>query len=126
MALQLSRDAEFRVRDSELGVPDGDEETVYIMRTLTKDILREQSKARKSALRAAGSAEARAALGDESDWLLNFALVGWEGVLLVGEPAPCTAETKRMIDIVRTTKLLEKAGLNQIAAAEEQRSQSFR
>jgi hypothetical protein len=129
MPLEVKRPEVIRVKDTELGLQDGDDEIVYCLRPITKAVMRAQIAARKQALRQARSSEERAALGDENDWMFDYALVSWEGVLFGGQPAECTSEMKRAFannDVLRVDLLLRRAGMTQVAAQEAQQQQSFR
>jgi hypothetical protein len=69
---------------------------------------------------------------DYTDWpkvvddLVDYVIVAWAGVVDKGEPAPCDREHKLRLDAPTKDALLERAGLNEIVAAGEQRAASFR
>jgi hypothetical protein len=60
------------------------------------------------------------------DDMLDRVLVGWSGILLQGQPAPCTRDLKvRGLDWERKKAILDKAGANEIAREPERRAESF-
>lgn len=129
MALKLQKDdATITVKDDDLGVPNGDAEVTYTVRTLTrekyKEIIAGQTKRKPN--------PRTRAMEDVTDWaavsedLIDYALVGWTGILWEGEPAPCEREMKLRLDAARAAALLDRAGTNQLAEAVERKTQSFR
>ena len=60
------------------------------------------------------------------DDLFDYVLDGWEGVTSKGQPVKCEWEFKKLLDVPRRIALLDEAGLNDIAAAEDARAESFR
>ncbi len=127
MALELKTDEDITdVTDAEL-MPDGDKGTVYKVRHITTDRHREITKQHTTKI-----PNKRTHLRDDvvdweavSDALLDFALAGWEGVTLKGEPVPCVWENKNRLDGPRKAALLQMAGMNEVAAAPERRAQTF-
>jgi hypothetical protein len=61
-----------------------------------------------------------------SDDLLDYVIAGWSGIIAKGEPLPCVKVNKLLLDGPRKTAILERAGMNEIAAAPERRAESFR
>jgi hypothetical protein len=53
-------------------------------------------------------------------------LVGWDRRRREGQPVPCDWEFKKLLDVPRRIALLDEAGLNDLAAAEDARDESFR
>lgn len=130
MAIEvLSDDTQIQVVDTELsGVSNGDPEVSYTVRKLDPETHRKIVKkhTRTEFVRGVGRVKETDtdALTDE---LLDYVLVAWVGVLLKGEPAPCTKDLKvRGLDWERKRALLEKAGANDIAREPERRAESFR
>jgi hypothetical protein len=128
MAVQLLDENTTReIKDSELPIPDGDPETVYTIRDLTKKTYREVIKrnTKKVTSRQRG-------MVDETDFqkvadeLLDHALVEWRGVTLNGSPVPCTWENKARLDSVRSSAILDAAGIGQVEEAPAQKKASFR
>lgn len=129
MALELLQDGEeFTVSDDKLpNVTDGDPEVSYRLRKIDpkhhKQITKQHTKPEFQ--RGVGKV-------DKVDWastvedLLDYALIGWSGVLLGGKPADCTRELKlKGLDGARRNALIELATSN-ARAAEEVRAESFR
>lgn len=128
--LQLMR-AEDRitVRDDELaGVVNGDKDTSYVLKPLTREVYRQTIRARTKKVPNARTHQ----MEDRPDWaaiaedLLDYTVESWQGVLVAGEPAPCDRERKLMLDPTRAASLLDAAGLSQVQAAVEDRTASFR
>lgn len=129
MAIELNReDAEITVCDKDLsGVADGDPDVSYTIRKLTQPIHRKILKQHTSHefVRGVGRQEKFDAQAITDD-LLDYVLVGWSGVLLKGEPAPCTRDWKlNGLDVDRKRALIDKAGMNEIARVPEVRAASF-
>lgn len=128
MALQLlDSEARIDVPDSELNdVQDGDPGTVYTIRQIAPQMNRQIAKTHTTQPinRRTGARETvvdHVALVDD---LLDYALVGWRGILLKGVDAPCSREHKLLLDMPRKLALLAVAGLNRTAP--EDRERSFR
>lgn len=121
MALQLLDDATpITVADTALGVDGGDPDVSYQVR----QILPQQAKAiakRHTHARSNGERVDQVSMLED---LIDAAVVGWTGILVKGEPAPCTREHKLLLDAPRRLALLSVAGLNRPAA--EVRDASFR
>jgi hypothetical protein len=112
------------ITDADL-VSGGDKETKYKVRRLTLDKHREIQKRHTKPgnyRRPEGKVDGEAIQDD----LFDYALDNWEGVLKDGQPVACEWEFKRLIDVARRIAILDNAGLNDLAAAEDARSQSFR
>lgn len=117
------------VKDSEIpGVRDGDPETTYTLRPIASDDHRRLTKQHTKK----GIDPVSRATVEEIDFealndaTLDFVLVGWSGILIKGEPAPCVLANKKRLDGVRQRALQNLAGMNQIARLEEVRAESFR
>lgn len=125
MPLELKSDsATWDVKDSEV-IKGGDPDTVYTVRRLTLDKHREIK--RKHTKPATYRRQFDKIDEDElQDDLFDYVLVGWSGVVVNGEPVPCEWAHKKLIDVPRRIALLDIAGMNEIAAAEAARGESFR
>lgn len=111
------------VKDSDL-IKGGDESTTYTVRRLTLDKHRKITKTHtKPATYKKPEQRDENAIQDD---LFDYVLVGWSGVVADGQPVPCNWEYKRLVDVARRIALLDIAGMNEIAAAEEARGESFR
>lgn len=129
MALHVTNDdTTIAVVDSDLDVPNGDPETSYTIRLLTREVMKDAIKRHTTRAR-----QRTGQMVTEVDWpsvnddLFDYALVGWQGVLWNGEPAPCERSLKLRIDILRQQALLEQAGMSQVSKSDaEVRSESFR
>lgn len=129
MAVQLLDDSATReVKDSELPIPDGDPNTIYVIRSITKGKYREVIRRHT---RQVPDKQSRKMV-DQTDYtavsddLFNYALADWRGVTLNGEPVPCTDETRAMLDSVRTSAILDVAGIGAVQEAPERKKESFR
>lgn len=125
MALELKDEsATWAVSDSDL-IQGGDKDTVYTIRRLTLDKHREITKKHTKGPTYRRQFETRddAAIQDD---LFDYVLVGWRGVVAKGEPLPCVWENKALLDVARRIALLDRAGMNELAAAEDARAESFR
>ena len=126
--LKLTADNEtIDITDAAL-VSDGDPDTTYVVRMLTRHqqselIKKHTTKRPNKATRQMESVTDWEAVGEDQ---LDAALVGWQGVMWEGQPAPCTKELKLRLDILRAKALLDLAGVNQVQAVAEQRAESFR
>lgn len=129
MALHLLSDSDrITVTDADL-VEDGDPGTTYTLRPVSRGLYQRVSE--KHAVRFGGRRGLKldeqiafsVAINEE---LLDFALVEWSGILINGQPAPCDASHKTLLDGPRVQALLGKAGVNQIQLSEEAKAASFR
>jgi hypothetical protein len=140
MPIQLLDDsAEVEVLDSDLGVPDGDAETIYTLRVLSPQKYRAFAKAH-SKKRPTGGRGMEDYLDVEafSDAMWDYVLKDWNhgAVLWKGQPVAAddlvtlsngkTAKAKFQIDGPRKTALLDKAGMNAVIPTAEDQVQSFR
>lgn len=124
MALELKGESDtWTVTDAEV-IQGGDKETVYTIRRLTLDTHREITK--KHTKPANYRRPERRDDNAIQDDLFDYVLVGWKGVVAKGEPLPCVWEHKKLLDVARRIALLDLAGMNEIAAAEDAREDSFR
>lgn len=128
MAVVLQNPSEtWTVKDSEI-IADGDKDTTYTLRALTKVKYREviRRHTRKVPNRATRAMEDQTDHEAVSDELLDYALVDWTGVVAGGVTAPCTTENKNILDPRRQSAILDAAGLNQIQEAPARKAESFR
>ncbi len=129
MALALIDTSEqIEVTDAELGVPDGDPETVYILnpldvtkyRALIKDhtsyVINKRTHQREEKVDGVALADA----------VFDYILAGWRGVQLKGQPVPCEWAYKVLLDPARRSALLDQAGMNRVERSPEDRAESFR
>lgn len=125
MSLQLlEEDKRIEVIDSALpDVTDGDPETVYTVRQIPPEVNRSLGKRHTTTPINRRTGQRETVVDHEAllDDLVDYAIVSWSGILLKGEPAPCTRENKLLLDFTRKTGLLSVAGLNQV-----NREDSFR
>jgi hypothetical protein len=127
MALELKNDDDITpIPDSEV-VLNGDPETIYQVRHITPKKHAEIVKQNTTRM-----PNRRTHVPDDViDWakvsiaLLDYALVDWSGVTSKGQPLPCTLDYKLLLDGPRRSRLLELAGMNEVAAAPEVRAESF-
>lgn len=128
MALEIrDDDAIIDVTDAEL-VADGDKETVFKLRTITLDKNREIVKrhTRKVPNKRTHQMDDKVDWESVTDDLLDWAISEWSGVMAHGQPLPCTISNKKRLDGVRRTAILERAGMNDVQLAPEDREDSFR
>jgi hypothetical protein len=125
MPLELKDEsATWWITDAEL-VPGGDKATRYEVRRLTLDKHREITRKHTKPgnyRRPEGKIDQE---GIQDD-LFDYVLKAWEGITVKGEPVPCEFEFKRLLDVPRRVALLDAAGMNDLAAAEDARGESFR
>ncbi len=140
MPIQLLDDAaEIDVKDSDLGVPDGDEETTYTLRVLSPQVYRKLTKDCTKAVPTGGRGmEKQLNVEKFSDAIWDYVLSGWNrgAVLWRGQPVDADAlvtlndgaqvKAKFLLDGPRKTALLDKAGMNSVVASAEHKEQSFR
>jgi hypothetical protein len=107
--------AQFVVRDSEL-VQDGDKDTSYTLRTLTRDKHREIQKANTEKVinKRTHQREDRVDWSAVTDDLIDYVIVAWTGILIGGKPAPCDRAHKLLLDTPTVDAMLERAGLNEV------------
>lgn len=128
MALALRTTDEIdTVTDAEL-VADGDKNTSYKYRHLTlpknREIVKRNTKKRR---RENEDPVDWAAVSDDQ---LDFVLISWDGVEVNGKAVAINdvigdTAAKYLLDGVRRQALLERAGINEVQAAQERRSESF-
>jgi hypothetical protein len=127
MALQLlNEDARFEVKDSDLdGIDGGDPETVYTVRQIPPHVNREIGRRHttRPINRKTGTREEVVDWPSYIDDMVDYALVGWAGILHNGQPAPCDRQFKALLDGPRKAAILGLAGHNQRAG---DRAESFR
>lgn len=118
------------VRDADLpGVDDGDKETVYTIRPLTRDKVKEIEERHAKWTFDKLSHQKVRVYDDEAILLdkVDHVIVAWTGVLYKStrEPVPCTRETKAdALDWPRVQALLRLSGVNEVS--KEDRDRSFR
>lgn len=125
----LTADETFEVRDSDLGLPDGDPETVYVLRPLLTETHREIVKRHTTQVLNKFTHQREPVVNSEAavDEIYDYVLVDWRGIVdRTGAPVACTPETKRGLGTAIRTALLERAGMNQIKAPEVVEQESFR
>jgi hypothetical protein len=132
MAKQLNEgDAVFTVTDAKL-LQDGDKDTAYTLRRLTRAKYREVQKQNTEKVVNKRTHQRE----DQTDWaamtddLLDYTIVGWTGVVIGGVAAPCDRHHKMLLDAPTVDAILERAGLNAITGAQgdaqDVREASFR
>lgn len=125
----LNTDDRLEVRDSELGLQDGDPETVYILRPLLTETHREIVKKHTTYVLNKVTHQKDAVTNTDAvvDDIYDYVLVDWRGIVdAAGKAVPCDSVSKRGLGTVIRTALLERAGLNQIKSPTEQQEDSFR
>jgi hypothetical protein len=124
MALELKDDHGTQVvTDADL-LKGGDPTVTYTIRRLTIDKQREIHK--RHTKPATFKRPERADLEAVQDDLFDWCLANWTNVVANGQPIECVWEHKKLLDLARRTAILEVAGMNEIAAAEDAREESFR
>ena len=125
----LSADDRIEVRDSDLGLPDGDPDTVYILRPLTTEVHRDLVRAHTTYVLNKITHQKEPKRDDDAivDAMYDYVLVDWRGVIGSDhQPVACTPASKRGLGTVIRAALLERAGLNQIESVEAADAASFR
>lgn len=125
----LNTEDRIEVRDSDLGLQDGDPETVYILRPLLTEVHRTLVKQHTTYVLNKVTHQRDAVTDTDAvvDAIYDYVLVDWRGVVdAAGQPVPCDGTTKRGLGTVIRAALLERAGLNQIKSVTEQQEDSFR
>jgi hypothetical protein len=128
MPRDLSTDqTEFVVQETDI-LADGSADTSYTLRPLTREVRKEILKRHTKQRPDPRTHHMREVVDQDAVGLdlLDYALVNWTGVVDHGEPVPCEYAYKCALDDVIASALLNKAGLNQILAAEVARPESFR
>ena|SRR3990167_9455954 len=131
MSLHLmDADDQITVRDDQLGIPDGDNGTVYTLRPITREVYKQTIKRHTTRVpnRRTHNSE------DQTDWtlvtedLIDYALTAWTGVLFHGAEAACDRDMKLRLDPTRTAALLNQAGMSQVSGMGDEvaREASFR
>ncbi len=123
MALQLLRDGdEIEVSDVDLVGDDGDKDVSYRIRKMTpekqRDLIKRNTRAGNH--RRPEYINWPAVQDDQIDYLL----VSWKGVKDGSSLAECSRENKLLLDGVRKTALIDRAGMSELVAAEEARQQA--
>lgn len=140
MPIQLLDDEiTIQVRDTELGVGDGDETTVYTLRVLTQQVYRQITKqyTKKRPTGGRGMEEYLDSI-PWSDAMWDYVLASWNDGAMVWKGKPVNADdlvtlkdgtqvkAKYQLDGPRKTALLDKAGINTVVQTQEQKDRSFR
>ena len=130
MALELlSDDQEAEIADTALDniLGPGDPEVFYTLRPIPLTLNRQTRKKHTKVTRPNGIREEVFDDAGFFDDLIDYALVGWRGINIKGQPADCTRENKiRGLDGARKNALLALAGINRPMQAQAQRDSSFR
>lgn len=131
MALLVrSEDERIEVRDADLpGISDGDPDTVYVLRPITRKIARDIEARHKTLVVNRQSHAKEAVYDQEAIWLdkVDYVVQDWRGVLFseTREPVPCTREYKDLaLDAARQIAILSVAGVNTVS--QEDKTRSFR
>jgi hypothetical protein len=130
MALGLTSDPNytFTVSDADL-VDSGDTDTTFTLRHITteqhQDIVDRHTKETWTKRHQKEKVYDHAAIQRE---LLDFVLVAWSGVVMLGThtPIPCEIEAKLLLDVNRKMAIIERAGGNEIVSPAEAKADSFR
>ena len=125
MAVEVRKaDDTLTVLDSELdGVTNGDPETTYTLRTLTTDKVRALRKPyQRERMNPRTHQREELPLTDDDTAayaldLLDYAIVGWSGILYQGQPLECVRQHKDLLDSSRKSGVLAAAGLNRSTPA---------
>ena len=140
MPIQLLDDAaEIDVKDSDLGMSDGDETTVYTLRVLSPQVYRAITKAhtKKRPTGGRGMEDVLDTIA-WSDAIWDHVLKGWNpgAVLWQGKAVSADdlvtlrdgsqAKAKYQLDGPRKTALLDRAGMNTVVPTADDRDRSFR
>ena len=122
----LDDDATLTVKDSDLGVENGDDATTYTVRVVTPQYLKQLRKQFTKKMPTGGRGmEDVTDVEKFSEAIWDYVLVGWSGVLLKGEPIePDTVvntkfgpmKAKTQLDTDRKTALWKLAGANEVVA----------
>jgi hypothetical protein len=99
----------YTIRDTDFPLENTDRDVAYHIVQMGRHQARAHLKAHEKAVAAATTDEAKAAVGDDVEYLLDQILVGWEGFVFRGEPAPCTPEMRRRLDRPRMELLIRAA-----------------
>lgn len=126
----MQEDDQVEVCETELaGLADADSDVFYTIRKLTptkhRAILKQHTKA-AGFERGVGKIEKTDGFAATDD-IVDYVLVGWRGILLHGQPAPCERALKLSgLDLDRKKAIIDRAGMNEIAREPERRAESFR
>lgn len=114
MARALQReDQTFEVAETDLGLPDGDPDTVYVLRPITTGAY-------------AGFMKRQTSMGKLVEDALDYCLVDWRGIVFNGAPVSCTRDMKLRLPFDVAKVIVDRAGLGKVQAAEADRQESFR
>lgn len=126
MAVALIDTSErIEVRDSQLGVPDGDGDTVYVLNPMDVETYRKIVKEHTTRFNRR-SHQKEPDPEAVADAIFDYVLADWRGIVLRGQPVPCTWEFKAKLDAARRAALLDFAGMNQVQRSPEETGESFR
>ena len=136
MPIQLLDDgAELEIKDSDLGVPDGDEGTVYTIRVLSPQVYRRIQKAHTKKRPTGGRGmEDYLDIPAWSDALWDYVLKDWNPGAVLWRGEPVQADTLITLRDGKQEKakyqlesaLLDKAGMNTVVQSPAEKEQSFR
>lgn len=130
----LDDDTTITLKDSELGLDDGDDATTYTIRVVTPQIVKKFRKQHTKRKPTGGQGMADVVDIDAyAEALFDYVLAGWSGPLWKGQPIGADeyivtggvqVKAKTQLDSSRKAALLERSGANQIIP--EGREDSFR
>ena len=137
MAIKLlDEDDTLTIRDSELGLDDGDDDTIYTVRVVSPQTIKAIRKAHTKKRPTGGQGMADVLDTEKfGEALFDYVLASWNAGAVTIKGQPVTAEdmvqtsggpvkAKTLLDGSRKAALLERAGANQVVA--EGRDDSFR
>lgn len=125
----MTEDDQVEVCETDLtGLADADPDVFYTIRKLTPQVHRQIIKKHTKTTgfeRGVGKVEKTDGFAATDD-IVDYVLVGWRGMLLKGQPAPCVRDLKLAgLDLDRKKAIVDRAGMNEIARAPERRAESF-
>ena len=125
MALALlDDDRQIQVRDSELGIDGGDDDTIYTLRQVTPQVIKRLRREHTSRKPTGGQGMAEVLNTEKfGEALFDYVLASWSGVLYKGTPVAAddlvtvaggSVKAKTQLDGARKAALLERAGGNEV------------
>jgi hypothetical protein len=119
MALTFAKEEEtFEICETDMGLVDADKEVFYTLRRPSDKTKKDLRKSFTKTFRNVSTFDQEG----YGDALLDYVLVGWKGILLNGDPAPCVLEWKQKLGVARSQAIAEIVG----ATMEDARGTSFR
>ena len=117
MALEVRKAGDpIIVCDADLeDVTNGDPETTYTLRTITRDIIRDLQKPYlKQQFNKRTHSLEDVPLSKEDDAalmadILDYVIASWDGILYQGQPLPCDKTTKPLLDMDRKSTRLNSS-----------------